>query len=59
MNKCVKSCKIIDQYGSEDLADLLSTGDEDTREVIKDLWENGKRNVQREFQRANGMLCSM
>ena len=52
----------IDEYGSEDLADLLSTRDEDTREVIKGLWENDKRNVQREFQRdqrANGMLCSM
>ena len=62
MNKCVRSCKKIDEYGSEDLADLLSTGDEDTREVIKGLWENDKRNVQREFQRdqrANGMLCSM
>ena len=59
MNKCARSCKKIDECGSMDLADLLSTGDEDTKEVIKGLWENDKRNVKREFQRdqrTNGTL---
>ena len=50
----------INESGSEELVGLLSTGDEDAREVIKGLWENDKRDVKREFQRdqrANSMLC--